>query len=128
MKMPIYIGLAVTSHISGVPCKAVFSNVTVTGAGTDKPWADQDVGLITNVAEPMYVVLNDRAVVYHLDPSVVTKDVWSQWVIPLQAFADLGVDLANVNTIGIGVGTRGNTTNAGGQGQMYFDDIRLYRP
>ncbi|MBN1505322.1 MAG: hypothetical protein JW955_00665 [Sedimentisphaerales bacterium] len=128
MKMPIYIGLAVTSHSSGVPCKGVFSNVTVTGTGTDKPWADQDVGLITNTPEPMYVVLNDSAFVYHPDPNAVTTDLWSQWVIPLQAFADRGVDLTNVDTVGIGVGTRGNTTDVGGQGQMYFDDIRLYRP
>jgi hypothetical protein len=128
MQMPIYIGLAVTSHSSGVPCTAVFSNVAVTGAGTDKPWMDQDVGLITNAVEPMYVVLNDRAVIYHPDHTAGTKDVWSQWIIPLQAFADLGIDLTKVNTVGIGVGTRGNTTNAGGQGRMYFDDIRLYRP
>ncbi len=128
MQMPVYIGLAVTSHSSGVPCTGVFSNVSVTGAGTDKPWTNQDIGLITNDPDPMYVVLNDSAVIYNLDHNAVTKDVWSQWIIPLQAFADLGVDLTSVNTIGIGVGTRGNTMNAGGQGRMYFDDIRLYRP
>jgi len=37
------------------------------------------------------------------------------------------VALNNVNTITIGIGTKGSPA-AGGTGQMYFDDIRLYRP
>jgi hypothetical protein len=45
----------------------------------------------------------------------------------VQAFADQGVNLANVNTIGLGLGDR-NNPQAGGSGTMYFDDIRLYRP
>jgi hypothetical protein len=49
-------------------------------------------------------------------------------VIPLQAFADQGIDLSDVDTIAIGLGTRGNMTTPGGSGKMYFDDIRLYRP
>jgi hypothetical protein len=130
MTMPVYVGLAVTSHSPGVPCTGVFSNVSLTGAGTEKPWVDQDIGLLTNDAEPMYVVLNgnDSAVVYHPDETAVTKDTWSQWIIPLEAFSDLGVDLTKVTTLGIGVGTRGNTTVAGGSGRIYIDDIRLYRP
>jgi hypothetical protein len=49
-------------------------------------------------------------------------------VIPLSAFADQGIDLTNVDKIAIGLGTRGNTTTAGGSGRIYFDDIRLNRP
>jgi hypothetical protein len=49
-------------------------------------------------------------------------------VIPLQQFTALGVNLTNVTSITIGFGTRGNATVAGGTGQMYIDDIRLYRP
>jgi hypothetical protein len=45
----------------------------------------------------------------------------------LQAFADQGINLADVTSIAIGLGTRDNTTIAGGSGKMYFDDIRLYR-
>jgi hypothetical protein len=45
----------------------------------------------------------------------------------LQAFADQGVNLANVNTIALGLGNRNNPL-AGGSGTMYFDDIRLYPP
>jgi hypothetical protein len=37
------------------------------------------------------------------------------------------VNLANVNTIGLGLGNRKNPV-AGGSGKMYFDDIRLYQP
>jgi hypothetical protein len=85
-------------------------------------------GLATNAAERMYVVLNGTAVVYHADPAAVQTAAWTEWVIPLQQFTSLGVDLTNVTSIGIGFGTRGNTTAAGGSGQMYFDDIRLYPP
>jgi hypothetical protein len=49
-------------------------------------------------------------------------------VIPLQSFADKGINLKNVDKIALGLGTRGNMTAPGGSGKMYFDDIRLYRP
>ncbi|MHC4329553.1 MAG: hypothetical protein ACYSWW_15685 [Planctomycetota bacterium] len=45
-------------------------------------------------------------------------------MIDLAAFA--GVDLTNVNSITIGIGTK-NSPAAGGPGTMYFDDIRLDR-
>jgi len=47
--------------------------------------------------------------------------------IPLQAFADQGIVMTNVDRIAIGLGTQDNTTIPGGSGKMYFDDIRLYR-
>jgi hypothetical protein len=50
-----------------------------------------------------------------------------EWRIDLQAFADQGVDLTNVNTIALGFGDR-NNPKPGGKGLMFFDDIRLYRP
>ncbi|MFH1148490.1 MAG: hypothetical protein V1736_12395, partial [Pseudomonadota bacterium] len=65
-------------------------------------------------------------VVYHDDPAATQKTGWNQWIIDLQAFADQGVALTNVNTITIGLGTKSSPA-AGGTGQMYFDDIRLYR-
>jgi len=37
------------------------------------------------------------------------------------------VNLNNVTSITIGFGTRGSTALPGGTGQMYIDDIRLYR-
>jgi len=66
------------------------------------------------------------AVVYNNDPNLMTT-TWTEWIIPLQAFAEQGVNLASVNSIAIGLGTKGNTTAAGGSGVLYIDDIRLYR-
>jgi len=85
-------------------------------------WHFGDTG---NVAERMFVALNGTAVVYQDDTAAVQKNEWTEWVIDLAAFA--GVDLANVNTITIGLGTK-DSPAAGGTGTMYFDDIRLYRP
>jgi hypothetical protein len=84
-------------------------------------------GASANAADRMFVALNGSAVVYHDDPAVTQTAGWTQWVIPLQAFADQGLNLGNVNTITLGFGTKGSAA-AGGSGQMYFDDIRLYRP
>jgi len=83
-------------------------------------------GGAANSGEKMYVALNGTAVVYHDDSAVTQKPGWTQWVIDLTSFADQGVNLANVNTITIGIGTKGSPA-AGGTGTMYFDDMRLYR-
>ena len=66
------------------------------------------------------------AVAYHDDPGAALIDVWTEWTIDLQGFADQGVDLTRVNSMAIGLGDRDNP-QAGGSGKMYFDDIRLYR-
>ncbi len=78
-----------------------------------------------NWPERMYVALNGTAKVYHDYSDVTQITEWTEWVIPLQAFSDKGVDLKNVNTITIGFGTA-NSPAIGGQGLMYFDDVRLY--
>ena len=67
------------------------------------------------------------AIVVHDDPAAATIDTWTEWVIPLQTFADQGTVLTDVESIAIGLGTRGNMTIPGGSGKMLFDDIRLYR-
>ncbi len=84
-------------------------------------------GVLPNAAEPVYVALNSNAVVYHDNPDVAKIYHWMEWRIDLQAFADLGVDLTNVDTIALGFGDR-NNPQPGGSGLMFFDDIRLYRP
>ncbi|MBL7083596.1 MAG: hypothetical protein ISS41_08200, partial [Candidatus Aminicenantes bacterium] len=76
-----------------------------------------------NAAEQMYVALNDSAVVNHDNPDAAKIGSWTEWNIDLQAFAGHGVNLANVNTITLGL-----RLVTGGTGMMYFDDIRLYRP
>jgi hypothetical protein len=79
-----------------------------------------------NAAERMYVALNGNAVVYHDDPAATQIASWTEWSIDLARFADQGVNLANVNTVSIGFGTK-NAPAAGGTGLVHFDDIRLYR-
>ena len=80
-------------------------------------------GESTNVAEPLYVAIANAAgmpaVVVHDDPAAATIDPWTEWVIPLQTFADQGIILTNVDRIGVGVDTRGNATIPGGAGKMY---------
>jgi hypothetical protein len=80
-----------------------------------------------NAAETLYVALNGSAVVSHENPDAAQTGRWTEWSIPLQAFADQGVNLANVNTISLGLGNKNNPVS-GGSGTMYFDDIRLYPP
>jgi hypothetical protein len=80
-----------------------------------------------NGAEPIYVALNGTAVKYYDDPAAAQTNVWTQWVIPLQEFADLGVALGNVNTIAVGLGDNSGAST-GGSGVIYIDDIRLDRP
>ena len=87
---------------------------------------NQDIGILSNAAEQMYVVLNESAVVNNDNPNAAQLAEWTEWRIDLQDFADLGVDLKNVDSIGIGFGER-NNPQAGGSGLVFFDDIRLYR-
>ena len=127
----IYIGLAVTSHDAALTCQAVLSNVTTTGS-VGSQWANQDIGIASNDAEPLYVSVSNNAgvpaVVVHDDPAAAQIDTWTEWIIPLQAFVDQGIILTDVDKIAIGLGTKGNMTIPGGSGKMYIDDIRLYRP
>jgi hypothetical protein len=125
-----YIGLAVTAHDATLTCQAVFTNVTTTGNVTGQ-WADQDIGIISNDAEPLYVAVSNSngttAVVVNDDPAAAQINTWTEWVIPLSVFSDQGINLTDVDSIALGLGTRDNTTVAGGAGKMFFDDIRLYR-
>jgi len=102
-----------------------------------RDWTEESVAKLSlwfigdpaNAAERMFVAAGGNAVAYHQDPAATQIAEWTEWVIDLSAtggFADQGLDLANVNTIAIGFGTK-NSPAAGGSGQMYFDDIRLYR-
>ena len=97
-----------------------------------RDWTQEGVGKLSlwyrgdsaNAAEQLFVALNGSAVVYHDDLAAAQTSSWTEWVIDLEAFT--GVDLTNVNTITIGLGTK-DSPAAGGTGKMYFDDIRLIR-
>jgi len=99
-------------------------NWTENGVNTLTIWY---IGDAANAPETMYVVLNGNAGVDNDNPNAAQVTAWTEWNIDLQAFADQGVNLANVTSITIGLGNRANPT-AGGSGMMYFDDIRLYAP
>jgi len=126
----VYIGLAVTAHNASAICEAVFTNVTTTGTVSSQ-WMNQDIGITSNAAEPLYVAVSNAAgtpaVVVHDNPAAAQIDTWTEWVIPLQTFADQGIALTNIDRIAIGLGTQGNMTIPGGSGKMFFDDIRLYQ-
>jgi hypothetical protein len=127
----VYIGLAVTAHNAAATCQGVFTNVTTTGT-VGAQWASQDIGIASNDAEPLYVAVSNStgnpAVVVHEDANAAQIDTWTQWIIPLQTFADKGITLTNVDNIAIGLGTKGNMTTPGGSGKMFIDDIRLLQP
>jgi len=100
------------------------SDWTENGVNTLTIWF---IGNSDNAAEMLYVALNGSAVVNHDNPNAAQIGTWTQWNIDLQAFADQGVNLANVDTIAIGLGNKKNPV-AGGSGTIYIDDIRLYPP
>jgi hypothetical protein len=111
-----------------------FSEATLT-LTYPRDWTENGVTTLTiwfrgdsaNSAETLYVALNGSAVVNHDNPNAAQITAWTEWTIDLQTFADQGVNLANVNTIALGLGNKNNPL-AGGSGTMYFDDIRLYPP
>ena len=114
---------------------AGISEVTRSSTGTITDWTTDDVIALTlfyygdaaNAAEPMYVAVNDSAVVTNDDAGAVLVTEWTRWDIPLQEFTDQGVNLSNVNSLTIGFGNKANPTAGGGSGMVLIDDIRLYR-
>ncbi len=128
MNTPMYIGLALTSHNTALTCEAQFSNVTSDGTGQ---WIDEDIGLLSNEAEPIYVTVKDSsgtaATVYHDDPDASLISTWTEWRIDLKEVGDAGVILTDVSNLAIGFGDKDNL-QPGGLGLVFFDDIRLYRP
>ena len=103
-------------------------------------WTEGGVGELSlwfrggadNDAEPMYVAISNKtgmpAVVPYEDANAALTLGWTKWVIPLQTFAEKGIDLSDVDKIFIGLGSKANLAAPGGSGTMYFDDIRLDQP
>jgi len=103
---------------------------------SQRDWTASDVKTLTIWFHGDYV--NDPAAIYVAiansagAPAVVTHDDaaatqipgWAQWDIPLQEFADKGINLTDVDTITLGIGDKANPP--GGNGKMYFDDIGLH--
>ncbi|MBN2315586.1 MAG: LamG domain-containing protein [Sedimentisphaerales bacterium] len=117
------------------------TNSEITLTLTDlRDWTSQEVGQLSlwfrgtssNATEPLYVSIANSmgspAVVVHEKSGAAALTSWTQWEIPLQSFADQGISLTNVDSISIGLGTKGNAAAPGGTGTLYIDDIRLDRP
>ncbi len=104
-----------------------------------RDWTAEGVGQLSlwfqggtaNAADPMYVVIANSAgapaIVVNDDLEAALSRAWTEWVIPLQAFADQGINLGNVDKFAIGLGSKAGVA-VGGSGKMIIDDIRLYRP
>jgi len=117
---------------------AYYSEVEMT-LSEARNWTDEGVNELSlwfrgdskNSADPLYVAVANTTgtpvVVVNDNPAAVQIGTWREWIVPLQTFVDQGIDLADVDKIMIGLGTRGNLTVPGGAGKMFFDDIRLYR-
>ena len=101
---------------------------TAAGIGELSLWIR---GNSSNAVEPLYAAISNAAgapaIIANDDPEMAIKTAWKQWRIALQAFADQGINLTNVDKLAIGLGSKGGAA-AGGSGTMYIDDIRLYRP
>ena len=108
MEDPVLIGLAVTSHTSGSPLVAQFSEVATTG-DVEGEWTAEAIGVAmpANDAAGLYVAVEDAAgqvaVVAHPDEAATQLVSTQNWNIPLAGLA--GVDLANVAKIVVGAGT-----------------------
>ena len=133
MNMDVHIGLALTSHNPTAACQARFSDVGFPSGSITGDWANQDIGIMSNEAERMYVAISDASGTTGIDyygdgdPNATLINTFTEWPIDLKKFSDKGVNLTDVNKISIGFGNRDNP-QPGGSGTVYFDDIRLYQP
>jgi len=122
----VYIGLAVTSHQTGVPATAILSNVSTTGNVTGS-WITEAIGADThpdNDAAPMYVRLADTSgkekTFDHPDPMATVLTAWDEWVIPLSDMSP--VNPAKLDSITVGVGSSGVI------GKVFIDAVRTAKP
>ena len=123
--MPIYIGLVVTSHSGdSTYAEAVFSNLSSTGGVAAGPLTSTEVGLESNAAEPMYLVLADAtgATAAALNPdTAATQQAGAEWIVDLDEF---GIDRTAVSSATLVIGDLDNPA-AGGTGVLTINNIRL---
>jgi hypothetical protein len=125
MADPVLIGLFVTSHAAGQKRTYTFDNVKITG-NVGAAIEHQDVGIVGNSAEPIYVKLQDAAgnvgVVVHPDLAATQINQWWNWKIPLSEFT--AVDLTSIAKFYFGVGNG----QPGRFGTVDVDDIIVVKP
>ncbi len=125
----VYIGLVVSSHDSVRSAAAEFSEVKVVNPDGSKPWQMAEIGVdqpVGNDAAPLYLVVEDGTgatkILEHPDGNILQSGDWQAWDI---AFSELSpLNLSNIKKVSVGVGDR-NNLQAGGQGKLYIDDLRL---
>ena len=126
MEAPVYIGLCVTSHTAGENRTFEFDNISATG-GVSGVWKGAVISASRhNSDQGLYVTVRDSAgkQATATDAAAVTAANWTQVKIPLASLA--GVNLAKVQTLVVGVGSRSNPA-ADGKGRIFVDDIRVIR-
>ncbi|MFC1637100.1 LamG-like jellyroll fold domain-containing protein, partial [Planctomycetota bacterium] len=135
MAQTVYVGMAVAA-VQPIDSMLVnmseFKHVSIDGT-VDQPEPLEkvlDIGMPANSDEEMYAVIEDNAgnsaVVVNPEGMMATRAAsWTAWQIVLSEVAAQGVDLANVQKLKIGFGSK-LTPSAGGTGKIFIDDIRLY--
>ena len=85
-----------------------------------------------NAAERLYLRVTDggspraeATIVYEDSNDLIQEpaDAWHEWNIDLSELSSAGVDLNDINGITIGIG---DGVSPGGDGYVYFENIRLY--
>jgi hypothetical protein len=122
MNAPVYIGLCVTSHQGGEQRTFEFDSVSTTGNVTGQWQGAVIESSRYNGAASLYVTVEDSAgkSATVSDPALVNAAAWTPWKIPLSDL--VGVNLAKVKKMSIGVGDKDNPV-ADGAGRIYIDDI-----
>jgi hypothetical protein len=123
--LPIYIGLAVTSHSGdSTYAEAVFSEISSTGGVAAGSLTSTEIGLEANSAEPMYLVLEDASgatsAILNPDPAA-TQQVGAEWIVDLDEF---NIDRTAVTKVTLVLGDLDNPT-AGGTGTLTINSVKL---
>ncbi len=123
---PIFIGLAVTSHSGDdTYAEAVFSEITSEGGVAPGPLTSVEIGLESNSAEPMYLVLEDSsgasAAVMNPDPMAVQQASATDWIVEL---ADFDIDLSAVAKATLVIGNL-DAPAPGGTGTVTVNNVRF---
>jgi hypothetical protein len=79
--------------------------------------------------DPLYLIVEDSSgktvTVTHPDATAIQSSTWQDWLIPMSEFSSLREN--NIKTITLGVGYK-NGSQAGSEGVLYIDDLRLGTP